>query len=51
MENDINEKVSIDKLQELSKRKLQSLIKVKNYIENHKESLTDSFYNKKMNNK
>jgi len=51
VENDINEKVSIDKLQELSKRKLQSLIKVKNYIENHKESLTDSFYNKKMNNK
>ena len=47
VENDINEKVSIDKLEELSKRKLYALISVKNYIEKHIELLKDSYYNKK----
>ena len=43
-ENNINVKVSIDKIQELTKRKLKILIDMKNYIEKNIESLTDSFY-------
>ena len=35
VENDINEKIGIDKLQELSKRKLMILKSMKNYIENN----------------
>ncbi len=42
-ENNINDKVGIDKIQELSKRKLKILTDMKNYIEKNKESLTDSF--------
>ena len=44
-ENNINDKIGIDKIQELSKRKLKILADMKNYIEKNKESLTDS-YNK-----
>ena len=47
VENDYNEKVSIDKLEELSKRKLQALISVKNYIEKNLEKLKNSYHNKK----
>ena len=43
-ENDINEKIGIEKLQELSKRKLIVLNGMKNYIEKNKESLTNSYY-------
>jgi hypothetical protein len=42
-ENNINDKIGIDKIQELSKRKLKILTDMKNYIEKNKESLTDSF--------
>ena len=44
LENDINEKVSIDKIEELSKRKLQTLTSVKNYIEKNIELLKDIYY-------
>ncbi len=39
VENEINEKIGIDKLQELSKRKLYILNAMKNYIENNIELL------------
>ena len=39
VENDINEKIGIDKLQELSKRKLKILNSMKNFIENNIEFL------------
>ena len=35
VENDINEKIGIDKLQELSERKLKILNSMKNFIENN----------------
>lgn len=43
-ENDINEKIGIEKLQELSKRKLIVLNAMKAYIEKNKESLINSYY-------
>ena len=46
-ENNINDKIGIDKIQELSDRKLKILKGMKNYIEKNKESLIDSFYKKK----
>ena len=46
-ENNINDKIGIDKIQELSERKLKILKGIKTYIESNKESLTDSFYKKK----
>ena len=49
-ENDINEKIGIEKLQELSKRKLIVLNGMKNYIEKNKESLINS-YNKNISSK
>ena len=42
-ENNINDKIGIDKIQELSERKLKILKGIKTYIESNKESLTDSF--------
>ena len=42
VENDINEKIGIEKLQELSKRKLIVLNGMKNYIEKNKELLINS---------
>jgi len=39
VENDINEKIGIDKLQELSKRKFKILNSMKNFIENNIEFL------------
>ena len=45
-ENDINDKIGIAKLQELSQRKLIILNSMKNYIEKNKETLMD-LYNKK----
>ena len=45
VENDINEKVSIDKIQELAKRKLYALTTIKEYIEKNKDLLMSS-YNK-----
>lgn len=49
-ENDINSKIGVEKLQELSKRKLQILNDIKNYIEKNKEFLVNLYnnnYNKK----
>ena len=46
VENDINDKTGIEKLQELSQRKLIVLNSMKNYIEKNKEALMD-LYNKK----
>ena len=45
-ENDINDKIGIAKLQELSQRKLIILNSMKNYIEKNKDVLMD-LYNKK----
>ena len=45
-ENDINDKIGIAKLQELSKRKLIILNSMKNYIEKNKDILMD-LYNRK----
>ena len=45
-ENDINDKIGIEKLQELSQRKLIILNSMKNYIEKNKEILLD-LYNRK----
>ena len=42
VENDINEKIGIEKLQELSKRKLIVLNAMKDYIEKNKELLTNT---------
>ena len=42
-ENNITDKHGVDKIQELSKRKLKILTDLKNYIEKNKESLIDSF--------
>ena len=42
-ENNITDKHVVDKIQELSKRKLKILTDMKNYIEKNKESLIDSF--------
>ena len=47
VENDINEKIGIDKLQELSNRKLMVLNSMKNYIEKNKEKLIIMYNNKK----
>lgn len=49
-ENDINEKIGIAKLQELSKRKLIILNGMKNYIEKNKEELIN-LYNQNNNKK
>jgi len=49
-ENDINEKIGIAKLQELSKRKLIILNGMKNYIEKNKEQLIN-IYNQNNNKK
>ena len=49
-ENDINAKLEIEKLQELSKNKIIILNATKNYIEKNKESLTN-LYNKNANKK
>ena len=43
-ENNINDKIGISKLQELSKRKLLILNGIKNYIEKNKESLTKLYH-------
>ena len=48
VENNINDKTGIDKIQELSERKLKILTSMKEYIEKNKESLIDS-YNKNKN--
>ena len=48
VENDINEKIGIDKLQELSNRKLMVLNSMKNFIEKNKEELI-TLYNSKNN--
>lgn len=44
VENDINEKIGIDKLQELSNRKLMILNSMKNFIEKNKEELTNLYH-------
>ena len=43
VENDINEKIGIDKLQELSNRKLMVLNSMKNFIEKNKEELISRY--------
>ena len=42
-ENNINVKIDIDKIQELSKRKLKILKGMKEYIEKNKEFLINSY--------
>jgi hypothetical protein len=42
-ENDINSKIGVEKLQELSKRKLQILNDIKNYIDKNKEYLNNLY--------
>ena len=49
VENDINEKIGIEKLQELSKRKLMVLNNMKNYIEKNKNQLIDLYTKNKKN--
>ena len=49
-ENDINEKIGVEKLQELSKRKLTILNNIKKYIDKNKEQLIN-LYNNKVNSK
>ena len=49
-ENDINDKIGIEKLQELSERKLTILNSMKNYIEKNRQTLVD-LYKKSTNKK
>ena len=43
-ENDINDKIGIEKLQELSERKLTILNSMKNYIEKNRQTLVDLYF-------
>ena len=50
VENDINEKIIVKELEELSKRKLDLITSLKDYIEKNKEFLLELMKNKKQNN-